>query len=72
MDLRDQLQETLGDAYTLERFKREILLAAKFQHPHIVITSEDFNANEGNRSFTLALPAFQRTRACAGTPARPP
>ena len=74
MDLRDQLQKTLGDAYTLERelggggmsrvfvatesslgrrvvvkvvpgasagvsidrFKREILLAARLQHPHIV------------------------------------
>ena len=75
MDLRDQLQTTLGSAYTLERelggggmsrvfvaeetslerkvvvkvlppeltagvnvdrFKREILLAAKLQHPHIV------------------------------------
>jgi eukaryotic-like serine/threonine-protein kinase len=75
MDLRDQLQSTLGTAYTLERelggggmsrvfvaeetalerkvvvkvlppeltagvnvdrFKREILLAAKLQHPHIV------------------------------------
>ena len=74
MDLRDQLQKTLGDAYTLERelggggmsrvfvatesslgrrvvvkvvpgasagvsidrFKREIQLAAKLQHPHIV------------------------------------
>ena len=75
MDLRDQLQRSLGDAYTLERelggggmsrvflanetalgrqvvvkvlppemaaqlslerFKREILLAARLQHPHIV------------------------------------
>src|SRR6187551_1466819 len=74
MDLRDQLQQTLGGAYTLdrelaggmsrvfvatevalgrqivvkvlppdsagqvsiERFKREIKLAASFQHPHIV------------------------------------
>ncbi|MGH7688598.1 MAG: protein kinase domain-containing protein, partial [Gemmatimonadaceae bacterium] len=84
MDLRDQLQTTLGSAYTLERelggggmsrvfvaeetslerkvvvkvlppeltagvnvdrFKREILLAAKLQHPHIVpvLTSGETN-----------------------------
>ena len=32
MDLREQLELTLGDASSLERFKREIVLAARSQH----------------------------------------
>src|SRR5471030_206270 len=91
MDLRDQLQITLGDAYTLERelggggmsrvfvaeekalgrrvvvkvlpgetaaqvsierFKREIALAARLQHPHIVplLTAGD---SDGLPYFTM-------------------
>jgi serine/threonine protein kinase len=36
MDLRDQLQRMLGDAYTIERFKREVALAARLQQANIV------------------------------------
>jgi serine/threonine-protein kinase len=101
MELRDQLQETLGDAYTLERelggggmsrvfvaeekalgrkvvvkvlpsemtgpvsvdrFKREIALAAALQHPHIVplLTAGDA---DGLPFFTMPFVKGESLRA---------
>ena len=101
MDLRDQLQSTLGSAYTLERelggggmsrvflaeelalgrrvvvkvlpsemaaqvslerFKREILLAAKLQHPHIVPLLSAGDAN-GLPYFTMPFVEGESLRA---------
>jgi serine/threonine-protein kinase len=101
MDLRDQLQLTLGDAYTLERelggggmsrvfvaeekalgrkvvvkvlpsetaaqvslerFKREILLAAKLQHPHIVPLLSA-GESEGLPYFTMPFVEGESLRA---------
>ena len=101
MDLRDQLQRSLGDAYTLERelggggmsrvflanemalgrqvvvkvlppemaaqlslerFKREILLAARLQHPHIVpVLSAGDSA--GSPYFTMPFVEGESLRA---------
>ena len=101
MDLRDQLQLTLGDAYvlerelggggmsrvfvaeekalgrkvvvkvlpsetaaqvSLERFKREILLAAKLQHPHIVPLLSA-GESEGLPYFTMPFVEGESLRA---------
>ena len=101
MELRDQLQHTLGDAYTLERelggggmsrvfvaeetslgrkvvvkvlpgetaaqvsierFKREIMLAARLQHPHIVPLLSA-GESEGLPYFTMPLVEGESLRA---------